>query len=151
MAGGRKPIDIDLVELEKLAMLHCTQVEVAAWLDVTQKTVSVKLAQKRYAEVWERGWAKGNISLRRHQFQRAEAGDKTMLIWLGKQWLGQQDRQEITGKDGGPVEHHHVTESELDAEIRRLLGEVADSQEARPQETVTEYAWDNTLESPPPD
>ena len=92
----RKPVPIDLAELEKLASMHCTQDEVAAWFGVSQKTISLKLRQKIFKAVWDTGWAKGNISLRRQQKQRADAGDKTMLIWLGKQWLGQKDSPDRT-------------------------------------------------------
>jgi len=102
----RKPLDLDLTELEKLAAMHCTQEEVAAWFGTTHKTISLKLRQEPYKSAWERGLGKGNISLRRQQFARAEAGDKTMLIWLGKQWLGQKDvrANEHTGADGKPIE-----------------------------------------------
>jgi hypothetical protein len=59
--------------------------------------------------------------------QAAENGDRTMLVWLGKQWLGQTDTQrtEHTGRDGGPIEH--VTVDELDREIARLEKELASS------------------------
>jgi hypothetical protein len=30
-------------------------------------------------------------------------GNPTMLIWLGKQYLDQKDKNELTGKDGGPL------------------------------------------------
>src|SRR5664279_5139775 len=120
-----KAAPIDLTELSKLAGLHCTMEEAAHWFGVTTKTISRKLKQKKYREAWEHGWAKGNISLRRMQFQKAEAGDKTMLVWLGKQWLEQSDRRgvEITGGKGGPIRHEHahkydkLTDEELDAAI----------------------------------
>jgi hypothetical protein len=43
------------------------------------------------------------ISIRRQQLKLAEAGNATMLIWLGKQVLGQRDKiaQEIKVKDDG--------------------------------------------------
>ena len=28
-----------------------------------------------------------------------------MLIWLGKQLLGQSDKTQLTGKDDGPIKH----------------------------------------------
>ena len=34
------------------------------------------------------------MSLRRQQFKSAEAGNVTMQIWLGKQYLGQTDKVE---------------------------------------------------------
>ena len=112
----RKPIPIDLEELEKLAAMHCTQEECAAWFDTTQKTMSLKLAREPYKSVWTKGWAKGNISLRRQQKQRADAGDKTMLIWLGKQWLGQRDQQAIehSGEVSTPVIVRMVAEIPTD-------------------------------------
>jgi len=45
--------------------------------------------------VYKRGMDKGCLSLRHKQFNLAKGGDKTMLIWLGKQLLGQVDRREI--------------------------------------------------------
>lgn len=38
--------------------------------------------------------------MRSTQFKLALLGDKTMLVWLGKQYLGQADKQELTGRDG---------------------------------------------------
>lgn len=40
---------------------------------------------------------RGDDILRVKQFQVAQAGDKSMLIWLGKQRLGQRDRHELSG------------------------------------------------------
>jgi hypothetical protein len=105
-----RPDPVDLAELEKLAAMHCTQGEVAAWFGLTQQAISKRLQRNPAKTVWETGWAKGNISLRRNQMQRAEAGDKTMLIWLGKQWLGQTDRQEVT----------NVTLDTIEAELARI-------------------------------
>lgn len=44
----------------------------------------------------ERKRGAGRAALQAKQFEMAMQGDKTMLIWLGKQWLGQRDyaRQE---------------------------------------------------------
>jgi len=102
MAG--KPAPIDLNELEKLAVMHCTQEEAAAWFNVSGKTMSYKLRCAPYKSVWTMGLAKGKISLRRKQKQRADAGDKTMLIWLGKQWLGQKDHHEFADDSGAVVD-----------------------------------------------
>lgn len=40
------------------------------------------------------GYAKMRESLRRLQFKKAKEGNVGMLIWLGKQYLGQSERQE---------------------------------------------------------
>lgn len=85
----RRAVVIDLKELEKLAALHCTQEEAAGWFGIARETLSRKLQQKRYREAWDRGKLRGLVSLRRKQFQK---NSDTMLIWLGKQYLGQRDR-----------------------------------------------------------
>jgi hypothetical protein len=41
--------------------------------------------------------AVGRMSLRRKQWKAAEDGNTTMLVWLGKQYLGQSDKSEVTG------------------------------------------------------
>ncbi len=126
----RRPVPIDLDELEKLAAMHCTEAEVAAWFSspgatLTQQAISKKLQREPFKSAWSSGWVKGSISLRRKQKQMADAGDKTMLIWLGKQWLGQRDKQdvEMSGKEGGAIRHEHdysnLSDAELDAAIVR--------------------------------
>lgn len=40
---------------------------------------------------YKKGFADLKKSLRRKQIERAESGNATMLIWLGKQLLGQRD------------------------------------------------------------
>jgi hypothetical protein len=42
----------------------------------------------------------GKMSLRRHQWRALEEGNTTMLVWLGKQYLGQREKNEVTGADG---------------------------------------------------
>lgn len=50
--------------------------------------------------------AGGKASLRRMQWKSAEDGNTTMLIWLGKNILGQTDKvqNEISGPNGAPVQ-----------------------------------------------
>ena len=86
---GRRPAAIDLEALEKLAAMQCTQEEAAGFFEVARETLNRKLRQRQYREAWERGRLTGRISIRRKQFQK---NSDTMLIWLGKQYLGQRDR-----------------------------------------------------------
>jgi hypothetical protein len=82
---------IDLVELEKLCLLQCTDAEIAAWFGVTERTISRRRKIKKFADVMERGKAKGRISVRRMQMKLLENGNATMGVWLGKNILGQVD------------------------------------------------------------
>src|ERR1700730_15643301 len=88
---GRKPVHIDLVELEKLSTLHCTDEEMAGWFGVSTRTIESRRKRPEFAEVMQRGRARGRISVRRAQMKLLENGSGTMGVWLGKQILGQRD------------------------------------------------------------
>jgi len=85
MARPKKQIDQSMVE--KLAMIMCTMNEIASVVGC-----SVDTLERRFADVIKEGQAKGKTSLRRWQYQAAEKGNTAMLIWLGKQFLGQTEK-----------------------------------------------------------
>jgi hypothetical protein len=87
-------IVIDPIQLGKLAELCCSIEEVAAYFRCSPTTIRYRLTRDPLKTVWETGLARGRISLRRAQLQAAYSGDRTMLIWLGKQLLGQAEKLE---------------------------------------------------------
>ena len=91
-------MEIDTKLLEALAERALTQADCAAVLGISVDTI-----QRRYLAVYEAGLQKAKASLRRKQFELAQGGNVTMLIWLGKNLLGQADKTELTGKDGSPL------------------------------------------------
>jgi len=97
MGRPKKPIDWEV--FDKLCALQCTQVEMASWFDCSVDTLERRCTEEKgmiFAEYYIQKAGKGKISLRRHQWQLAEKGNATMLIWLGKQVLGQKDKADIT-------------------------------------------------------
>ena len=87
-----KLIEIDYEIVEELAKIHCTEGEIAKIIGVCPNTFTKrKRTDKRLQEVLAKGESEGKSSLRRLQYQKAMGGSVTMLIWLGKQWLGQLD------------------------------------------------------------
>ncbi len=114
--AGRKAIDIDVENLEKLCMLHCTDEELAAFFSVSTRTIESRRKQPQFAEVMSRGKAKGRIAVRRQQMKLMEAGSASMCIWLGKQLLGQRDVTpiELSGPSG-----ERLSLGDLDAAIAR--------------------------------
>lgn len=103
MAQRGTTAHIDMVELEKLAMMQCTDEEIAAWFGVTTRTIERRRKAKVFQEAMERGKAKGRVSMRRMQLRLLEQGNATMGVWLGKQYLGQTD--EVTHHVQGNVEN----------------------------------------------
>jgi hypothetical protein len=57
----------------------------------------------RFSDVITKGRENGKTRLRKKQIEVALAGNVSMLIFLGKNMLGQSDKQEISGPDGSPV------------------------------------------------
>ena len=96
MARPRKEIDFD--ELEKLCHICCTAEEIANWFHCSVDTLDRRIKEEYeigFAEYYKQNKSGGKISIRRKQFQTAMSGNVAMLIWLGKNNLGQSDKQEI--------------------------------------------------------
>lgn len=176
---GRKRIEIDLKLVESLAMIQCTDEEIAAVLGVCRDSVEKWKKRKDFSTAYKRGKEKGRTSLRRLQWKAAQGityyayfcdkkqaysfhnnceeqrnkkgsvcgscpgarhatltefkgGATGMQIWLGKQWLGQQDNQKVehSGKMGITLtdELKQIREhlKSYPEEKKRLLKEVED-------------------------
>ena len=108
--GGRPRIEIDVELLANMVGIQCTAAECAGVLNVSEDTLDRRLKEETgegFAEFYKKHSVDGRVSLRRAQFKAAtEQLNPTMLIWLGKQMLGQKDvsRVEKTGSDGKPVD-----------------------------------------------
>lgn len=85
--------------IEKLASIQCIDEEIASVLGVCVDTLLNRNNKEKFEEAKQKGQNIGRVSLRRKQFKAAEAGNVTMLIWLGKQYLGQKEQQETTLQD----------------------------------------------------
>lgn len=72
-----------------MAAVGCTVEEIALVIGCNKRTI-----ERRFVAVLEKGRARLRAGLRHKQVQLAMQGDKTMLVWLGKQLLGQKDRTE---------------------------------------------------------
>lgn len=88
---GRPKIEINYKLAEKLASILCTQSEIAHILEVSSRTLS---RDKEFCRLYKKAVDVGKMSLRREQFKLAQAGNASMLIWLGKVYLGQRETVE---------------------------------------------------------
>ena len=84
-----KKYDIDTEKVEQLAGFGCTNVEIASFFGCSENTI-----RRSYGEFLAKGRDKGKIRLRQLQWRAAERGNTSMLIWLGKQVLGQSEKTE---------------------------------------------------------
>lgn len=84
MARPRKAIDEGL--LHRLALIHCTNEEIAAVLGIHKRTL-----ERRYAAVMNAAREEGKSSLRRVMWKKALEGNERLMIWLSKQHLGYRE------------------------------------------------------------
>jgi hypothetical protein len=105
--AGRKPKTFDWPEVGRMCKIQCTHEEIASILGTTKDTLydACKRDLKVDFSTYYRQKADGGKKcLRRRQWSEAvDDGNVTMMIWLGKQHLGQSDKLEASGKDGGPL------------------------------------------------
>jgi hypothetical protein len=84
--GGRPELELDPRVVGGMAFVGATNVEIALFLGC-----SVDVLERRFADVLRKKRMSMRTRLRRAQLRLAMEGNATMLIWLGKQYLGQSD------------------------------------------------------------
>jgi len=99
--AGRKPVNIDLTELEKLCVVQCTDEELAARFGVKVRTIERRRKEPAFAAAMDRGKAKGRISVRHQLYvQATQHGNTQALLFLAKNLLGYRDAR--SNEPGGP-------------------------------------------------
>jgi hypothetical protein len=73
-------------DVYELAVIGCNDREIARWFDMDENTL-----RYNFSDIMEKGREDLKNSLRRAQIRLALSGNATMLIWLGKQILAQQE------------------------------------------------------------
>jgi len=130
---GRPPFilsDADFEKLLNMVRIQCTEVECCEVFGVTHKTLNAAIGRytkdradieaTNSSQLFKRYSHEGRASLRRMQWKAADKGNATMLIWLGKQMLGQKDQVEVDNKSSdGSMSPAPMTKEELLKEVRR--------------------------------
>ena len=74
------------IDVYKLAAMGCNDREIATWFDCNEDTL-----RNNFSGIIAKGREDLKQNLRRAQIKLALQGNATMLIWLGKNILGQQE------------------------------------------------------------
>ncbi len=125
---ARPEAKIDLVELEKLCGMQCTDEEIAAFFNVSTRTIERRRKVKRFSEIMDNAKAKGRVSVRRSLFRMAAKDNVAAAIFLSKNLLGYRDvvNTEHSGLGGGPIQIAAKPDfSQLNNEELRILREIA--------------------------
>jgi len=126
---ARPEAKIDLAELEKLCGIQCTDEEIAAFFGVSTRTIECRRQVQKFRDVMDQGRAKGRVSVRRHLFRLAAAGNIAAAIFHSKNLLGYKDfvSNEHSGPGGAPIainarpDFSNLTDEELQ-QLRLLIG-----------------------------
>lgn len=130
--GSLPEKEIDLSQVLYWMELQATADEIAGAFRVTDCTLNKRLKEAfgcGFQELSKRVGGQGKLTLRRMQFRLAEKS-ATMGIWLGKQWLGQKDRENEGDKpvwtEKVNLENQMMLQAgiiyKLEAEVERLKG-----------------------------
>ena len=96
MARPKKDINED--QVLKLARIGCTYQEMADFFSCDKSTL-----RNRFSDLIKEGHSEVKQSIRRAQIEVALKGNASMLIWLGKQVLGQRDQPKEQLEGAGAV------------------------------------------------
>lgn len=90
MAGGRpkKAYKYNIELVNDLASIFCTVDEIANIMGVSKRTLE---RDDEFCRIYKENIDNAKQSLRRAQLKSALSGNTTMLLWLGKQYLGQRE------------------------------------------------------------
>lgn len=103
---GRPKAEIDWSKVDNYLKAQCDGVGIAGIIGIHPNTLYLQceeLFKISFSEYSAQKKTEGKELIRAKQFQTAMEGDKTMLIWLGKQYCDQADKNQLTGKDGNPL------------------------------------------------
>lgn len=112
---ANRSLDINPDQVQKLAAIGCTDKEIGEIVGCSHDTLT-----RRFKEQLITGRANGKASLRRKQWEIALGGNVSMLIWLGKQVLGQADKQTTSSENMSVVKIdlvHSTTDDIATAEV----------------------------------
>lgn len=105
--GPSKPMtDKEFEQLVNMIRIQCTAQEICEVLGMSEDTLGRRIAErqiegvKNFADLYKKHQGEGKASLRRAQWKAAQDGNPTMLVWLGKQVLGQKDKMDHSSTDG---------------------------------------------------
>ena len=130
----RPKAKIDLSELEKLCGMQCTDEEIAAFFNVSTRTIERRRLSKKFREIMDQARAKGRVSVRRNLFRLSASGNVAATIFLSKNLLGYKDivNNEHSGPGGAPIQFATNPDlSQLDDEELRQLRAIAQKTQAQ--------------------
>jgi len=112
-----------LSQVEAMAGLGLTMEQIASVLGVGERTLhTYKASSEELSAAYQKGRARGAISVASSLRTQITAGNVTaMIFYLKTQCRWKEPPREISGPDGGPIEHKHGLSDETALAIRKKV------------------------------
>lgn len=97
--AGRPEIIIDWKKVDQLLEAGCHTTEIASYFGVSTDSFYNRCLKDKginFSAYSQEKRRRGDSLLRAKQYEVAMKGDKTMLVWLGKNRLDQKDEMNLT-------------------------------------------------------
>lgn len=120
---GRNKIVVPPEEVQHLASLGCTDREIAQYFEVSESTLRYQLSS-----YLTKGRHQLRTTLRQAQLRVALEGNPTMLIWLGKNCLSQNDAG-TTSDDRRPLPWSDTMDDDASEDEDENLTQVVEAQD----------------------
>ena len=104
--AGRPKANIDWIKVNKMLQAHCNGLGIAGILGIDYDTLTNRCKSDHnmvFSEYRRQKQAEGKELLRQKMFAQAMIGDKTMLIWLSKQYLNMRENIDANISGSEPV------------------------------------------------
>lgn len=92
---GKPRIDFDWKVLDSILQFGATLIDCSEMLKVSEDTIQKRIRELhdlKFSEYRNRKMSRMRVRLLQRQFDSAMSGNTALLIWLGKQHLGQSDK-----------------------------------------------------------
>lgn len=114
--GPSKPMDDKQWDyMLGMIRIQCTRDEICNILGMGESTLDTRIKERgeaNFQALFKKHGDEGKASLRREQWKAAQNGNPTMLVWLGKQMLGQTDKNDhnLTGEVRHRIIQHVIVD-----------------------------------------
>jgi len=120
---GRPRIKVDWNKVEQMCAIQCTGEEIAGVLGIDYDTLNSACKRENklsFSDYFKQKGSVGKMSLRRKQYTSMMEGNTTMMVWLGKNWLGQSDKEMELSDEPAPLNiTFNVSEPKSDIKVTR--------------------------------
>lgn len=134
--AGRKPIEINLKQVESLAAQGLSNEKIYDYLKISHQTFYRKKRElSELSEALSQGRAKGTAKIANVLFNKAAAGDNACMFFYLERKAGWVRQETVKHEGGGPDgKHEHTREhkDELGPGLRALLASVGIHPGGRP-------------------